>query len=195
MRSPPGIRQRGLRPRISNANTVAKAATKAIHDAEAALANPAAGFVRHAGNSAQVALHDRVAGPELGHQRVRRTQVAAEGPAAAAEVRVRHAGVEDGGRVGVAQHGDRHRAADVGRVHAGVNGVLGGDDAADGYGADVCPGWTGVGHHGAGDDGRHPHQLGHVPLDAGDVGGLFCILGADVEVVGVLATLTQGNGR
>ena len=61
----------------------------------------------------------------------RRPQLFAARPAATAEMREPHPGIERRFRREVAIDRHRERAADVGRVHAGMDGILGGSDAAD----------------------------------------------------------------
>jgi hypothetical protein len=88
--------------------------------------------------------------------------------------------IEDALRIILArEHRDGHRAADVGRVEAGMDRVVAGDHAADRNGTFRAAGRAGIGHHSAGRNGRHPHQGIHVPGHRRDVGALQVILGID----------------
>lgn len=138
---------------------------------------------------------EKAVGAELLHQRLGDMHVMAVGPAATTEVGELHAGIENRDRVDVAEHGDRHRAADVGRMHAGMDRLPGRDDAADRDRSGRGAGRAGIGHDGAGNDGRHAHQLGHVPLHRGEVLRLMRILGADVEPMGERAAAAQLHRR
>jgi hypothetical protein len=132
---------------------------------------------------------------EGGHHIVRRLHLRAARPPTAAEMRELHAGIEQVGRLAVAEHRRRHRAADVGGMHAGMDCILGRNHAAHRDRARRCAGRAGIGHHGAGRDGRHAHQLAHVLLDGRDVGFLVRVLGADVEPVREIAAWAQAHGR
>gem|GEM_PF-6615705 len=100
----------------------------------------------------------------LSHQLGRRLDDVA--PAARPEVRHRLHRVEHLGEVlATVQHGDRHRAADVGRVEARMDGVLGRHRPADGDGARLPAARTGIRHHRRADDRRHPQQRVHVAGD------------------------------
>ena len=83
----------------------------------------------------QHGLEERI-GLELRQHLCRRPQLLPSGASTSAEVAELHAGVQDCRCFRVTEDGHRHRAADVGRVHAGMDGILGGSDAAD----RGCPG-------------------------------------------------------
>ena len=125
----------------------------------------------------------------------RRPQLFAARPAATAEMREPHRGIERRFRREVAKDRHRERAADVGRVHARMNCILGRDNAADRNGAGRRPCRTGVGHDGAGAHGRHAHELDHVLLDGGDIGDLVGVLRRDVQPMGQRTRGTQRRGR
>ena len=78
----------------------------------------------------QHGLEERI-GLEFRQHLCRRTQLLPSGASTSAEVAELHAGVQDRRWFGVAEDGHCHRAADVGRVHAGMDGILGGSDTAD----------------------------------------------------------------
>ena len=96
----------------------------------------------------------------------------------------------------VADHGDRHRAADVGRVHARVDRALRGRDPADGNRPQPAR-RAGIGHDGAADQRRGPHQFGHGLDDLLDVALLVGGLGLDgaVEAGPVLGLQLDHRGR
>jgi hypothetical protein len=76
-----------------------------------------------------------------------------------------------------------------------MNRILGRDNAADRNGAGRRARRTGVGHDGAGAHGRHPHELGHVLLDGGDIGDLVGVLRRDVQPIGQRTRGTQRRRR
>jgi hypothetical protein len=136
-------------------------------------------------------LEERVGGERRQHGLARPHLRAARAPAAA-EMAQAHAGIEHCLRVGARrERGHRQRAADIGRVHPGMDRVLGGDHAAHRNGSGRRSGRTGVRHHGACDHRRDPHQLDHVALDRDHIRGLFRIFGADVEAMRQIAERTQ----
>jgi hypothetical protein len=109
---------------------------------------------------------------ECRHHLVRR--LLDSGAAAGAEMGDSVHGIEDALRLILAaehRHGDR--AANIGRVKPGMNRVLARDDAADRNGPGRRSGRAGIRHHGAGHDGRHPHQGIHVLSHGRDIGALL----------------------
>ena len=128
--------------------------------------------VRERGEEA-VARHAR-------HHRVRRRNHAL--PPARSEMRHRLHGIEHPLRVvAPAKHGDRHRAADIGRVEARMNRVRAGDRAAHGDRALGKTRGAGIRHHRALHDGRHPHQRIHVRDHGGRVRPLGLRLGVEED--------------
>jgi hypothetical protein len=142
------------------------------------------------GLAGQVA-QQRVGG-ELRHHRLGRTQLLAARTPARAEMGDLVHGIEQRSGSDAREDRDRHGAADIGRVHAGMDG-LGSSDAADRNGAER-PGRTGIGHDGAGTDDRRAQQRLHGARHSLDIAGLFGRARVDVEVQRHGAAGLQRNG-
>lgn len=83
-------------------------------------------------------------------------------------------GIEFGGDASTRfVEGGEHGAADIGGVGGGDDGILDGDDPADGGVGGGGTSWAGVGHDGAAADDGGAEELGHFGSDFGEVGFFF----------------------